>query len=856
MADDRVPSETEALMAAQDLEAQEVSVKQRAAAAVTVTRSPSVSASVSASAPSPVDAAPSLCQFLWSVAFYAPAFAFPAITRVLLVYRNAQTLGVANVIKGAFFGVTQDAAIFLQTLLLVRVVLGLRRPLRDALDRKRDDAPDSVAAKLLAVALESWAFGSLCAAYLWMALAGLVDMALLVRYLPRINRGFVEMYLNFTSQFTSSLEEVISLSIVIIFSVHTLFMLLWATAVLGRKVELPSFGLLFCQSPPPRKGASSAPKGPTPTPPPPSSRAAVGCFAAGMHVLGTSAIVRTFLVGLMVYVAALHSSIALDGNGNDIYLMSNAMYSLQMEEYLRSPTKAHAALITNQKNGENAGDLTGNGASKFDFLSTMIGDLEVHEPPAEAKYPFWRKTLGFKGPKRFEFLPTADDKHAHASNKTRPSTPPNILLINVESFRSREVGVIGGRHKKAKYNQTVTPFLDELSRSGVLFREHYTPCIQTSRSLLSTLFGILPSWTGESAVSKHRKRKYHLRSIMQILKEQRGYENVFWSAVDLGWEDWRGFLRDHGFDDLYDDKSIVSMLTPEVRKSMRKDEKFSWGIHDRISLSALVNYLEKRQSKQTEGEKLAPLFMDIYTISSHDPWHVPGNYEPSSNFSVFLTEHNKRYVNALNYADQQLEKLFANLRSRGLLNNTIVLIEGDHGHGFMEHNNPSVTTSKIYDEMLHIPLMLVADDLLDESSRGVVVDETTSALDLLSTFADMLGIENFMQHGMGQSLMRRRHAPGEAVPIEMDRPVFLENPYEAGTQGMRRADLKYAIFGSGHYVVYNMTADPWEERPVEEGKSKDVVADSATGRALGLVERVIANAQELFQQNVFKPKSA
>ncbi|GLE09246.1 hypothetical protein PINS_up020849 [Pythium insidiosum] len=532
MADDHFPSETEALMAAQDLEAQEVSVKQRAAAAVTVTRSPSVSSSVPAT-PAAVDATPAIYGLLWRIVFYAPAFAFPAVTRVLLVYRNTHTLGLANIIKGAFFGITQDAAIFLQTLLIVRVVLGIRRPLRAALDRKRDATPDNVAAKLLAVALESWAFLSLCVAYLWMALAGLVDMALLVRYLPRINRGFVEMYLNFTSQFTSSLQEVISLAIVIVFSWHTLAMLLWVTAVLGRKVELPSFTLLFCQSPPPSKHSSSAIK--VPTPPPPSSTAAVAALPLGCTCWGHRRLCARSLSVSCVYVAALHSSIALDGNGNDIYLMSNAMYSLQMEEYLRSPTKAHAALITEEKNGANGGGLGDKNGDAFDFLKTMIGDLEVHESPAESKYPFWRKTLGFKGPKRFDFLPTADSKDAKNANKTRSSTPPNILLINVESFRSREVGVIGGRHLKAKYNQTVTPFLDELSRSGIVFREHYTPCIQTSRSLLSTLFGILPSWTGESAVSKHRKKPYHLRSIMQILKEQRGYESVFWSAVDLGW---------------------------------------------------------------------------------------------------------------------------------------------------------------------------------------------------------------------------------------------------------------------------------------------------------------------------------
>ncbi|KAJ0392068.1 hypothetical protein P43SY_011395 [Pythium insidiosum] len=751
------------------------------------------------------------------VLLWAPAVALPMGSRLLLLRRNWSTLPLSSVGKGLLLGAAQDAAVFLQALVLVRVVLALHRSLR---------ALTHTALTLLAVG----AVLSLCTAFLWLSFAPLVDVALLVRFMPRLNRGFVRMYLDFSSQFTSSLREVITLPLVLALVLYVVWMLLWAVVVFATDARsFPRFSLPF-------SGATHPIK--------------LHPRLLLLNLTG-SVVVRTFAAAVFTAFLALHCSVTLDGNENDLYLMSNAMYSLQWEGFLRSPPSVHVALAveTSSLNSTVAAE------PPIDPVvnrsrALLLGDQERFNLTQDhSKFPFWRQTLGFQGAKRFELLPRRDDRNNATANSsadmpTRPAAPPNILLINVESFRSREVGVIGGRHKKAKYNQTVTPFFDQLSRSGVLFREHYTPCVQTSRSLLSTLFGILPSWTFDTVLSHYRDHKYNLRSIMQILKDKLGYESVFWSATDLGWEGWDKFLRDHGFDALFDFENFLAFLPPETRESLRKDERISWGFHDRVSFSALVQYLHERHQSASSHK---PLFVDVYTISSHDPWHVPGNYEPSSNFSVFLTEHNKRYVNALNYADQQLEKLFANLRSRGLLNNTIVLIEGDHGHGFMEHNNPSVTTSKIYDEMSHIPLLLLADDLLDESSKGVVVDETTSALDLLSTFADMLGIENFMQHGMGQSLMRRN-------PSAASRPIVLENPFEDGTQGMRRGDLKFALFGSGRYAVHNLSLDPWEEQPVEEGRAEDL-ANGTTLEALATVREIVGVAQLLFATNGFRPEA-
>ncbi|GLE05109.1 hypothetical protein PINS_up014093 [Pythium insidiosum] len=898
------------------------------------------------------DASSKRVRRFWRAVFFAPAFLLPIVSRLVLVNRNSGVLSLSSLVKGFGLGTVQDAAVFLQSLVLVQLALLARRCLRRAVHH--GPLVDLLTSVLL------------CGAYLWLTLAPLADLSLQMRFLPRLNREFVVMYLSFSAEFASSMNEVLTPDLITALVMYAVWMALWVFAIVRERVEVPVFRL-------PSFLTVASASGSTKSLPLTSPRAApslCACAAPGVCLplvaqrVAMSTLGRTAALALLLGVSALHCSLALDGNGNDIYLMSNAMYSLQMEEYLRAPSLTRVSILTNTNTNTNTNaqpsapkeqpkptrapspsrspSATNNNSttaqatqqkyeehvedkpkakdttpapvepkdtpspapteaappvqpeppSLYDRLETMrqamIGPSERYRLPesdeTRVQFPFYRETLGFEGPKRFSLRAPSDKQKHNKKKKAQPSVqtgsqasenddnhvdeapPPDILLINVESFRSRDVGVLGGRAKKAATGQTVTPFFDALSRSGVLFRQHYSPAIQTSRTLLATLLGIMPSFTESAALRSRKGLMPPVRTVAEILQAERGYETIFWSATNLNWDNWRTFLSANGFDGVYDDSKVLTYLSDAARNTIRRDERISWGYHDSVSLSALVNFLDehhtnrrrkshkprddgsggenKPKRKKHRGKRHTPLFMDIYTISSHDPWHVPGDYQPSTDFSAFVTEHNRNYVNSLNYVDQQLEKLFKRLRERGLLKNTIVLIEGDHGHGFMEHNNPSVTTSKVYDEMTHIPLLIVADDLLDDASKGVVVDAPTTTLDLLSTLADMLGIERFEQHSMGQSLMRHGRA---------DRPVLLGNPFERGTQGMRCGDLKYTLLlGPQRFLVFNMTADPFEEAPIEEGALEK--ASPATRAVLAQLSDMMEIAQSLFDSNGFMPR--
>ncbi|KAF1319539.1 Sulfatase-like protein, partial [Globisporangium splendens] len=803
----------------------------------------------------------------WSSALYMPLFAYPLYSRWLSILRNSELLGVSNIVKGSFFGFVQDLAICFQTLLIVRVALALH-------DRVRASFATTTNGQYLLVAMteaqnEEHATNSTkmmgllmkvlrgCArvvvvltlvfAFLWATLAVFIDFGLLVTFHPRLNRGFVEMYFMFADQFMASVvnPEVLTPSIIVGLVSYILSLAWWTYGFAADKIALPEFDILFCfkghhsSTRRTSTGSDTTNRSRAAVPPLPGApaqrkrekvadvKSRAGSPMAWVFNAFTSLNFRYVFLTITVYVSALQATIALDGDGNDIYLMSNAMFSLQMENYLRPPDSAHTMLMPLSTN------------QHTEFLVSTIGTNEVFSIEGNdtlAAYPFWRKTLGYMGKKRFNIVPTAASK-----KKYNGKFKPDIIFINMESWRAHDIGCIGGAELKAKFNQTPSPFFDEFSKSGILFKSHYTPSIQTSRTLMSSLFGVMPSFTDGSAVRDIKKLKLRIQGIQNLLRDMLGYVTGFWSAVSFKWEDWDGFFKDHGIDFRVDQDSLLQYLTEEQKAKLTDDDRFSWGRHDPISFAALENYLEAR-AKQPDRK---PMFLDVYSITSHDPWVVPSKFV-SDNVSALLTEHNERYLKAMNMADRALGKLITNLRSKGLLENTIVIIEGDHGYGRMEHgDNPDVISSFVYEVATHIPLLILADDFIPDSQKGTQVTDVTSQTDILATIADMISLEGFTQHGIGHSAMRK----------ESGRRVVLENPYHRGTKGVRVGDLKYAFYGSGAFEVFNVAKDPGEYSPIEKGTDPEHMSNE-TRANFEYATKLIDTSMYLYKSNAFMPESA
>ncbi|KAG1689808.1 hypothetical protein DVH05_002013 [Phytophthora capsici] len=104
------------------------------------------------------------------------------------------------------------------------------------------------------------------------------------------------------------------------------------------------------------------------------------------------------------------------------------------------------------------------------------------------------------------------------------------------------------------------------------------------------------------------------------------------------------------------------------------------------------------------------------------------------------------------------------METEGVLNDTIVVIVGDHGQA------PEADVTNTHEESVtRVAGAIIAEGRLGESA-GLVIEDAVEQYDMLNTLTDITGLPNggFLQTGVGRSLKRK-------VPFG-ERVVFSNDP--------------------------------------------------------------------------------
>jgi arylsulfatase A-like enzyme len=120
------------------------------------------------------------------------------------------------------------------------------------------------------------------------------------------------------------------------------------------------------------------------------------------------------------------------------------------------------------------------------------------------------------------------------------------------------------------------------------------------------------------------------------------------------------------------------------------------------------------------------------------------------------------YDNCLAYLDERLGELFDELRRRGVLDRTLVIVVGDHGeelgdHGLYDHGE------SLYRPEIRVPLLIVPPG---PGQAPGVVGECVSLRDMPATIVDLVGLADGSPFP-GRSLARlwRPPSPGDAAGV-------------------------------------------------------------------------------------------
>jgi membrane-anchored protein YejM (alkaline phosphatase superfamily) len=169
------------------------------------------------------------------------------------------------------------------------------------------------------------------------------------------------------------------------------------------------------------------------------------------------------------------------------------------------------------------------------------------------------------------------------------------------------------------------------------------------------------------------------------------------------------------------------------------DARPGW-MNDRDNVGALLDFMGRRQPDH-------PFFAFMFFESPHARYEFPPEsvirtpYLDRMNYATMDLQRDiglikNRYLNAVHHLDSQLARVFEYLEANGLLDNTIVIVTGDHGEEFMEKGRWG-HASAFTEEQTRVPLLL---HVPGEAPRDI--DRMTSHLDLPATVLGLLGVSN------------------------------------------------------------------------------------------------------------------
>jgi hypothetical protein len=335
----------------------------------------------------------------------------------------------------------------------------------------------------------------------------------------------------------------------------------------------------------------------------------------------------------------------------------------------------------------------------------------------------------------------------------------NVVFVSLESTAAQYLRLYGG--------PAVTPRLDDLSRDALVFDNAYAAYPESIKGLFSVLCSTFPAF--DISVEVHAT--VPCRSLASELKDA-GYRTAMFHSGRFGYLGMDAVIRNRGYDVLADAGDIGG-----VRRS-------SFGVDDATTVDRALAWIDDAPGSR--------FFLTYLPTAGHHPYAAPergpvGGAEQSDRH---------RYLNALWYGDKVLGALIDGLRARGLERDTLWVIAGDHGEAFGQHPGNFGHTFAIYDENVHVPLIIALPGAMSGQRRdsGIV-----SLVDIGPTILDLLGLPA-PAGDQGHSALE----PSAGMAL-----FFTD--YATGLAGLRDGPWKYVLDIDSHRgELFDMAADPLE----------------------------------------------
>jgi arylsulfatase A-like enzyme len=389
----------------------------------------------------------------------------------------------------------------------------------------------------------------------------------------------------------------------------------------------------------------------------------------------------------------------------------------------------------------------------------------------------WVKSLSSEGTEgvTVDGFPYVRDSIAASSRREglgNAQEKPNIILVMVESLSAIYT------ETRSPEGYEYTPVFNSLLGKGVSVDRFYANSVQTCRAQEATLLSVIPSF----------RRKLHteypdlkFKAFPEYLAEA-GYHTLFVQAVDnLAFENTGQFMKRAGMQEVH---SAYEFLRPEDKAYV-----VGWGPEDGTFYRVALDCLDQGHAKQPNK----PIFAMLATTYNHPPF--PDVRRPLYKKPDRIEQN---YANNLHLGDGQLTELLNGIHSRKYLENTIVIITGDHSLKLTEERMGRTKTG-FWEESFRVPFLILWEGRLAPQR----LPGPFSQVDIAPTILDLAGIVKVKNHFVGRSIW---------APPRKGYRNYLTQPYYGRCLGVIEYPYKFVRnMLSGDEYLFDLAADPAEK---------------------------------------------
>ena len=315
----------------------------------------------------------------------------------------------------------------------------------------------------------------------------------------------------------------------------------------------------------------------------------------------------------------------------------------------------------------------------------------------------------------------------------------NVIVIHGESIQ--------GFTMNLKFNgKELTPNLNKMAREGIYFTNYYSQesVGNSSDTEFTSLSSLLPSTSG-TVFMNYFNRNYE--TILKLLKEKEYYTFSMHANNGSAWNR-QVTYKYLGYDDFY-----------YYTKDYEIDETIMLGLSDKSFFRQSVEKIK------VINEEHKNFYGTLVMLTNHTPFSDQDSFDYNVNIidgdeEIPFLEDTKvgNYLRSVNYADSAIGYLFELLEENGLLDNTVIVLYGDHDAKLKKSELNKLYESEYYEDVLidkndkienldeftyelnrKVPFIIWSKDIVN-TNYSTSVNKVTGMIDMMPTLANMFGV--------------------------------------------------------------------------------------------------------------------